>query len=98
MNQEGSFLRLYIDSANPDDWDTYLATGMFYGVTTNPILIAKAGLQFQIDPLKDLAKTAFDLGAHEISHPGVGEQTGGNVTDWPGTGCHRSAGDGESAD
>jgi len=66
MTREESLLRLYIDSANPDDWDTYLATGMFYGVTTNPNLIAKAGMKFEIDSLKGLAKTAFDFGANEI--------------------------------
>jgi len=66
MTKEESLLRLYIDSANPDDWDTYLATGMFYGVTTNPNLIAKAGIPFRLDSLIDLAKTAFDLGANEI--------------------------------
>jgi transaldolase len=66
MGREESLLRLYIDSADPDDWDTYLATGMFYGVTTNPNLIAKAGLPFIIESFKDLANTAFDLGANEI--------------------------------
>jgi transaldolase len=66
MTPKGSSLRLYIDSANPDDWDTYLATGMFYGVTTNPILLVKAGIEFKIDDLKKLAKTAFKLGANEI--------------------------------
>lgn len=66
MGREGSLLRLYIDSANPEDWDTYLATGMFYGVTTNPKLISKAGLSFSVDSLKELATTAFDLGANEI--------------------------------
>jgi transaldolase len=66
MAPQGSSLRLYIDSANPDDWDTYLATGMFYGVTTNPKLLAKAGIEFKVDDLKKLAKTAFKLGANEI--------------------------------
>ena len=66
MTREESLLRLYIDSASPDDWDTYLATGMFYGVTTNPNLIAKAGMKFEVDSLKGLAKEAFDLGAKEI--------------------------------
>ena len=66
MTKEESLLRLYIDSANPDDWDTYLATGMFYGVTTNPKLLAKSGIEFKIESLRKLAKTAFGLGAHEI--------------------------------
>ncbi len=66
MGREESKLRLYIDSADPVDWDTYLATGMFYGVTTNPNLIAKAGLKFNVESYQDLAKTAFGLGAKEI--------------------------------
>jgi transaldolase len=66
MTGTESTLRLYIDSANPDDWDTYLATGMFYGVTTNPKLLAKTGQEFKVDSLKKLAKTAFKLGANEI--------------------------------
>lgn len=66
MTREDSLLRLYIDSANPDDWETYLATGMFYGVTTNPKLLAKAGIDFKVESMKKLAKTAFGLGAKEI--------------------------------
>lgn len=66
MSGEVSLLRLYIDSANPDDWDTYLATGMFYGVTTNPKLLVKSGVEFKINAMKKLAKTAFGLGAQEI--------------------------------
>lgn len=66
MGREESLLRLYIDSADPVDWDTYLATGMFYGVTTNPNLIARAGLAFSIDAYQDLARTAFGFGAKEI--------------------------------
>lgn len=66
MSGEVSLLRLYIDSANPDDWDTYLATGMFYGVTTNPKLLIKSGVEFKINAMKKLAKTAFGLGAQEI--------------------------------
>lgn len=66
MAREESLLRLYIDSADPAEWSKYLATGMFIGVTTNPKLIAQAGLPFQIDVLADLASRAFSLGAKEI--------------------------------
>ena len=74
MSSEGSLLRLFIDSVKPEDWDTYLGTGMFYGVTTNPNLLAKAGVPFRVDSMKDLARTAFDLGAKEIHLQVWGEE------------------------
>jgi transaldolase len=74
MSSKESLLRLYIDSANPEDWDTFLGTGMFYGVTTNPNLLAKAGIPFQVESMKDLAQTAFDLGANEIHLQVWGEE------------------------
>ena len=88
MGREESLLRLYIDSADPDDWDTYLATGMFYGVTTNPNLIAKAGLPFNVESYQDLAKTAFGLGAKEIHLQVWGSEPEEMLKIGTGTGCH----------
>lgn len=61
-----SNLRLYVDSVDRKDWDTYMPTGLFYGVTTNPKLLAQFGTPFEIDRLKSLAESAFDSGAKEI--------------------------------
>jgi hypothetical protein len=36
MREVKSRLRLYIDSSDRADWEQYLPTGLFYGVTTNP--------------------------------------------------------------
>lgn len=66
MNAEPSLLRLFIDSANFEDWETYLRTGIFYGVTTNPKLLAKSGVPFKVESMEEMAKTAFNLGANEI--------------------------------
>lgn len=63
---EFSTLRLYVDSANTNDWEKYLPTGIFYGVTTNPTLLKKSGVEFKISHLAKLATIAFNLGADEI--------------------------------
>ena len=66
MVSTSSGLRLYVDSAEEKDWQHYLPTGIFYGVTTNPKLLNQTGIGFTIDRLAKLAQTAFDLGANEI--------------------------------
>ena len=59
-------LRLYIDTTDADAWQRTLASGFFYGVTTNPKLLYQAGIPNTIENLAGLAHTAFDLGAQEI--------------------------------
>jgi transaldolase len=59
-------LRLYIDSPDPAIWQHYLASGIFYGVTTNPKLLYEAGIANTVENVTGLALTAFDLGAQEI--------------------------------
>jgi len=66
MGSSSSGLRLYVDSVEEKDWQHYLPTGIFFGVTTNPKLLNQTGLGFTIDRLAKLAQTAFDLGANEI--------------------------------
>ena len=61
-----SKLRLYIDSVDSQDWEAYFPTGLFYGVTTNPKLLAGGGFDFKVKTLTDLANRAFDLGAGEV--------------------------------
>jgi transaldolase len=66
MTNQVSSLRLYIDSVDRDDWLSYLPTGIFYGVTTNPKLIASSEISFELKHLTEMAKRAFSLGANEI--------------------------------
>jgi len=70
-----SKLRLLIDSVEFKDWDTYLATGIFYGVTTNPKLLANSRVPFTIASMAELAGKAFSLGANEIHLQVWGRET-----------------------
>ena len=66
MVEETGTLRLFIDSVDQKDWEEFLPTGIFYGITTNPKLLANAGLEFKVQTLAKLAEQAFGLGANEI--------------------------------
>ncbi|MEQ8967359.1 MAG: transaldolase family protein [Azospirillaceae bacterium] len=59
-------LRLYLDSAEPDDWRRIVPTGLVYGVTTDPVLLRRAGQPCTPDHLLRLAELATALGAEEI--------------------------------
>ena len=59
-------LRMFLDSADPADWDRFLPLGFFHGVTTNPLLLERAKQTCSLANLRDLAGSARDLGAHEI--------------------------------
>jgi transaldolase len=59
-------LRLFLDSADPADWERWLPTGIFHGVTTNPLLLERAGQKCTVDNLALLAARAGNLGAREI--------------------------------
>lgn len=59
-------IRLFLDTADTREWQNWLSTGLFYGVTTNPLLLEKAQVTCSVEVLKDLARQAFSLGAKEI--------------------------------
>ena len=58
--------RLYLDSALIADWKRFLPLGAFFGVTTNPLLLERAGQACTLSNLARLARRAADLGAREI--------------------------------
>ena len=58
--------RLFLDSADPATWLQMLPTGIFHGVTTNPLLLQKVGHPCNLPVLGDLAALARDAGAREI--------------------------------
>jgi len=64
--ERGSGPRLFLDSAAPADWQEFLPGGMFHGVTTNPLLLERAGQPCTVANLAELARRAGDLGAREI--------------------------------
>ena len=59
-------MRLYLDTADIPQWDALLPTGMFYGVTTNPLLAKRAGLRYDAIDWADMAQRAVNLGAQEL--------------------------------
>ena len=48
------------------DWDAWLSTGLFYGVTTNPTLLAAAGIPCRLNALSDLVHAILEHGIHEV--------------------------------
>ncbi len=59
-------MRLYLDTADCNEWRKLMPMGLFYGITTNPLLTARAGLTYNDISWRNLALLAFDLGAKEI--------------------------------
>ncbi|MEM7773021.1 MAG: transaldolase family protein [Cyanobacteria bacterium P01_A01_bin.37] len=69
-------LRLFLDTADVDQWKAWMPTGMFYGITSNPLLLERASVPCSIQALTHLAHQAFALGAEEMQM-----QTWGNTVD-----------------
>ena len=63
-NSEG--ICLFLDTADTQQWQNWLPTGLFYGVTTNPLLLERAQVACSVSQLKALASQAFALGAKEV--------------------------------
>ena len=59
-------LRLYLDSADPSQWEKWAETGLFYGLTTNPTILKRDGVQCTLRAMRNLARHAFDLDAEEL--------------------------------
>lgn len=59
-------LRLFLDSAARADWDAWLPSGLFHGVTTNPTLLRRAGEPCDLATLGQLCERASAHGAQEI--------------------------------
>jgi transaldolase len=70
-------LRLFLDTADRAAWERWLPTGLFYGVTTNPALLERAGLKCRLPVLADLVRDAL---RHGIAEAQV--QTWGVQTEW----------------
>lgn len=52
--------RMYLDSADFDEWDSLLKTGIFYGVTTNPSLLERCNQPCTVENLNKMAKKALE--------------------------------------
>ncbi len=61
-----SGMRLFLDTADTTTWDELLPTGVFYGVTTNPLLLERAQLPCTMEQLLKMTHKAVVLGMKEI--------------------------------
>jgi transaldolase len=59
-------LRLLLDCADPLEWERWLPSGLFQGITTNPTLLRRAGQPCRLDHLERLCARAAELGSREI--------------------------------
>ena len=62
-----------LDSADVKDWERVSPSGLFSAVTTNPLLIQRAGLKCSIDTYKQLHDQAMDLGFDHLQLQVFGE-------------------------
>jgi transaldolase len=75
-------LRLMLDCADDHQWEAWLPLGIFYGVTTNPLLLETAKVPCQVEALRVLARRALDYGVQEIQM----QAWGGSVDRYVSTG------------
>lgn len=59
-------LRLYLDTADVTAYEKWLPTGLFYGVTCNPLLLERAGIDCKLETLAGLTRQAISFGAQEV--------------------------------
>ena len=59
-------MRLYLDSANIDEWQKCAQSGLVFGVTTNPLLARRAGLSYSDINWSERVELAARLGWQEI--------------------------------
>jgi transaldolase len=58
--------RFFLDSADLRQWETWLPVGLFFGVTTNPVLLRDSGQSCSCDNLEMLVRRAVDLNVREV--------------------------------
>lgn len=66
-------MRLYIDTADQDDAESLLATGLFTGLTTNPTILQRASRS--VADIPEIYKWATASGAREVFFQAWGEDT-----------------------
>jgi transaldolase len=54
--------RFFLDTADTEEWEALMPTGIFHGVTTNPTLLQRAGEACTIGNIHRLAAEALTLG------------------------------------
>jgi len=66
-------MNLFLDAANIDCWADRAGTGIFSGITTDPLLIQRAGLKASIETYRILYDRAIKLGYQCIQFQVFGE-------------------------
>ena len=66
-------MRLYLDSADYEQWKKWADTGMFYGFTTNPTILKRDGVKCTLPSVRQLSRLAFELGVEELQLQAWGE-------------------------
>ena len=56
-------LCLFLDSASEEEWAKWLPSGIFAGVTTNPIILERDGRECNVAALTELARQALEYDA-----------------------------------
>ena len=75
MANRGS-ARLFLDTADESLWAKHLPLGMYHGVTTNPLLLQRAGVECSVASVARLAKEALEgHGVKEFMAQAWGEST-----------------------
>lgn len=69
---------LYLDSADATDWQAWLPTGLFRGVTTNPILMRRAGRPVTPDAVAAMLAEIAAAGAAAAGAPAIQVQAWGD--------------------
>jgi len=64
----------FLDSANWRDWESTAREGWLHGVTTNPTILQRAGLECSINTAIDLVRRAADIGLSEIQFQSWGRE------------------------
>jgi len=54
-------LCLFLDSASEETWNAWLPTGLFVGVTTNPAILERDGVECSVESLSELARNALEF-------------------------------------
>lgn len=75
-------MRLYLDTADTAAWNNFMPTGLFQGITTNPMLAVRAGLEYPTIDWADMLARARDLGAEELHAQVYGPSE--TYLDWAG--------------
>lgn len=73
-------MRLYLDTADVNAWADLMPTGLFHGITTNPLLTKRAGLNYPDIDWAEMVARARDLGARELHAQVYGATEG--YADW----------------